>query len=61
MNHKPFDKLRANGGFYNTILRAVMICAFLKTLTPALSRRERGKKPQSVPVLSIDNTKLTVY
>jgi len=41
------------------ILQAVMICAFLKTLTPALSRRERGKKPQSVPVLSIDSASFT--
>jgi len=37
----------------DAILQTVMNCAFLNSLTLALSRRERGQKPQSVPVSSI--------
>lgn len=35
------------------VLRTVTIYALLKALTPTLSRRERGQKLLSVPVLSI--------
>lgn len=35
------------------VLRTATIYAFLKALIPALFRRERGGKSQSVPVLSI--------
>jgi hypothetical protein len=31
-------------GYFITMLRTVTICVFLKTLTPALSRRERAIK-----------------
>ena len=46
-------KISNNGGALLNIQRTATICAFLKTLTPALFRREGGQKPQSVLVLNM--------